>query len=82
MFRPQIQKTSTLFIIALFNLLMVYLSVNSMVKVEKIGYNDRVLAAENMYNCIKGIQKIAPNISEYDIYNSVRHFDISKVLNY
>ena len=37
MFRPQIQKTSTLFLIALFNLFMVYLATTSTVQIKKLG---------------------------------------------
>ena len=46
MFRPQIQKTSTLFFIALFNVFMVYISVNSTTKVEQSGLKDRLVATK------------------------------------
>ena len=52
MFRPQIQKTSTLVLIAIFNLLMVYLSVNSKYSVKLSGYQDKVEATKNMIACI------------------------------
>ena len=52
MFRPQIQKTSTLFFIALFNLVLVFLAVNSETKVKKIGYDDKIIASELMEQLI------------------------------
>ena len=71
MFRPQIQKTRVLVAIALFNLLMVYLSVNSKVKVYQIGYNDKIKAAEIMQRSISGYKKnIDYNIPENDMYSS------------
>ena len=71
MFRPQIQKTRVLVLIALFNLLMVYLSVNSQIKVYQIGYEHKILAAEIMENFINEFKKsINYNIVDEDIYNS------------
>ena len=71
MFRPQIQKTRVLVLIALFNLLMVYFSVNSKVKVYQIGYEHKILAAEIMQNFINEFKKsINYNIADNDIYNS------------
>jgi len=71
MFRPQIQKTRTLFLIALFNLLMVYFAANSYVKVKQIGYNDKINAIDNMLMCLDTIKK-HPNyiINKEDIYDS------------
>ena len=68
MFRPQIQKTSTLFLIALFNLFMVYLATTSTVQIKKLGFEDKINAANHMKECIKKIDKI--DIPEYDLYNS------------
>ena len=52
MFRPQIQKTSTLFFIALFNVCMVYIAVNSQTKIEKVGYQDKIHASNKMEKMI------------------------------
>ena len=71
MFRPQIQKTRVLVLIALFNLLMVYISVNSKVKVFQIGYNDKIKAAKIMQKTINGYKKnINYEISDKDLYTS------------
>ena len=39
MFRPQIQKTSTLLVIAIFNVLMVFLAVNSETKIKNNAFD-------------------------------------------
>ena len=71
MFRPHIQKTSTLFFIALFNICMVYLAVNSETKVERLGYNYKVQAAEKMKQCLSALnQNFSFKKSELDIYNT------------
>lgn len=70
MFRPQIQKTSTLFFIALFNLLMVYLSVNSTVKIKRLGFEDKIAAANHMNSCIDELKQLNPDLSEKDIYET------------
>ena len=71
MFRPQIQKTKVLVFIALFNLLMVYISVNSKVKVFQIGYNDKIKAAKIMQRVIDGYKKnIDYEISDNDLYDT------------
>ena len=57
MFRPQIQKTSTLFFIALFNLVLVFLAVKSETKIKKIGYDDKIIASELMNQLIFEINK-------------------------
>ena len=69
MFRPQIQKTSTLFLIAIFNLLMVYLAVKSETKIKRLGYHHKVIAAQKMNDCIKEINKHVET-SKFDIYNT------------
>ena len=43
MFRPQIQKTSTLFFIALFNVFMVFLAVKSETKIKRLGFDVSLL---------------------------------------
>tara|TARA_Y100000590_G_scaffold463250_1_gene629560 strand:+ start:150 stop:1292 length:1143 start_codon:yes stop_codon:yes gene_type:complete len=71
MFRPQIQKTSTLVLIAIFNLLMVYLSVNSKYSVKLSGYQDKVEATKNMIACIDEIKENATfEVSELDKYHT------------
>ena len=71
MFRPQIQKTSTLFFIALFNLVLVFLAVNSETKVKKIGYDDKIIASELMEQLIFEINKnFRIEKSKLDLYNS------------
>ena len=71
MFRHQIQKTSTLFFIALFNLVLVFLAVNSETKVKKIGYDDKIIASELMEQLIFEINKnFRIEKSKLDLYNS------------
>ena len=71
MFRPQIQKTRVLVSIAIFNLLMVYFSVNSKVKIYQIGYKDKIKAAEIMQQTINGYKKnIDYDISDNDLYGT------------
>ena len=71
MFRPQIQKTSTLFFIALFNLVLVFLAVKSQTKVKKIGYDDKIIASELMEQLIFEINKnFRIEKSKLDLYNS------------
>ena len=71
MFRPQIQKTSTLFFIALFNLVLVFLAVNSETKVKKIGYDDKIIASELMEQLIFEINKnFRIEKSKLDLCNS------------
>jgi len=71
MFRPQIQKTSTLVLIAIFNLLMVYLSVNSEYYVKLTGYQHKIDATKNMIHCIDEIRKNTTfEISKFDKYNT------------
>ena len=71
MFRPQIQKTSTLFFIALFNLVLVFLAVKSQTKVKKIGYDDKIIASELTEQLIFEINKnFRIEKSKLDLYNS------------
>ena len=71
MFRPQIQKTSTLFFIALFNLVLVFLAVKSETKVKKIGYEDKIIAVELMEQLIFELNKnFIIEKSKLDMYNS------------
>jgi len=70
MFRPQIQKTSTLFFIALFNVFMVYMAVNSSTKVEQSGIEDRIAATKKMHIILEEMKKEFSNKQENDIYKS------------
>ena len=70
MFRPQIQKTSTLFFIAVFNIFMVYLAVNSKVKIKQLNFEEKVIATEKMDNMLKQMSKDFSNVKEEDIYKS------------
>lgn len=71
MFRPQIQKTSTLFFIALFNVCMVYLAVNSETKIKRLGYHHKVQASEKMQQCLSALNRnFFLKKSKLDIYNT------------
>ena len=58
MFRPQIQKTRILVLIAIFNLLMVYFAVNSKVKVYQVGYDRKIEASSIMKNTIDSFKSL------------------------
>jgi len=70
MFRPQIQKTSTLFFIALFNIFMVYMAVNSSTKIEQSGIEDRIAATKKMHTILENMKDEFSNKQPNDIYNS------------
>ena len=70
MFRPQIQKTSTLFFIALFNIFMVYIAVNSSTKIEQSGIEDRIAATKKMHTILENMKDEFSNKQPNDIYNS------------
>ena len=70
MFRPQIQKTSTLFFIAIFNLCMVYLSVTSTVQIKRLGFKDKINAANHMEKCIDMLNSQSSYISSSDLYKT------------
>ena len=71
MFRPQIQKTRVLFLIALFNLSMVYFAANSYMKVKQIGYDDKMKAVDNMNACLQNIRNHPSYIDNpEDIFNT------------
>ena len=52
MFRPQIQKTSVLFSLAVFCILMVYIALKSIVIEKTVGFPEKMEAAEIMKNCL------------------------------
>tara|TARA_B100002052_G_scaffold149988_1_gene136934 strand:+ start:644 stop:1786 length:1143 start_codon:yes stop_codon:yes gene_type:complete len=71
MFRPQIQKTRILVLIAIFNLLMVYFAVNSKVKVYQVGYDRKIEASSIMKNTIDSFKSLINyEISEKDLFSS------------
>ncbi len=71
MFRPQIQKTSTLLVIAIFNVLMVFLAVNSETKIKNNAFDEKIAATKNMYECIDGIKELRNNkTSKNDIFKT------------
>ena len=61
MFRPSIQKLSTLILLALFNVSMVFIARNSFQIIKKQGYDEKIKAVELMRDAIK---KIENNFSE------------------
>ena len=71
MFRPQIQKTRILVLIAIFNLLMVYFAVNSKVKVYQVGYGRKIEASSIMKNTLDSYKSLINyEISEKDLFSS------------
>ena len=71
MFRPQIQKTRILVLIAIFNLLMVYFAVNSKVKVYQVGYDRKIEASSIMKNTLDSYKSLINyEISEKDLFSS------------
>ena len=70
MFRPQIQKTRVLFFIALFNLILVYISTNSYQYYPKEGLNKKIKATKIMSECINSIKNTKSKIHKEDLYNT------------
>ena len=71
MFRPQIQKTSTLLVIAIFNVMMVFLAVNSETKIKNNAFDEKIAATKNMHKCIDGIKKLRnKKITKNDIFKT------------
>ena len=70
MFRPQIQKTRVLFLIATFNLILVYISANSKEYIPKSGLEQKLIATEIMKNSLELLSSIPNNIVAEDIYES------------
>ena len=71
MFRPQIQKTSTLFFIALFNVFMVFLAVKSETKIKRLGFDDKVQASKKMNQYLLTLnKKIEFEKSAIDLYQT------------
>ena len=70
MFRPQIQKTRVLFFIAIFNLILVYISANSKEYIPKAGLEQKLKATEIMKNSLELLSTASDNIKSEDIYDS------------
>jgi len=70
MFRPQIQKTRVLFLIAIFNLFLVYISANSKEYIPKAGLEQKLKATKIMKNSLELLSSISKNIVSGDIYKS------------
>ena len=70
MFRPQIQKTRVLFLIAIFNLILVYISANSKEYIPKAGLEQKLRATEIMENSIDILSSISKKVVSEDIYES------------
>ena len=70
MFRPQIQKTRVLAILALTSLLMVYISSNSTVTDVALGYEYKLESAKIMDSAIKILKKEVKD-KGYTIYKDI-----------
>ena len=69
MFRPQIQKTYVLVMIAIFNIFLVYIASNSFEYFEKDGLNEKIMATSIMKSSIDKISSLN-NPAKEDLYNS------------
>ena len=59
MFRPSIQKTTVLFVIALFNVILFYAVVSTSVLTEKaVNYDKKIIAANMMDKAISQLKLI------------------------
>ena len=70
MFRPQIQKTRVLLIIAIFNLILVYISANSKEYIPKDGLSQKLKATKIMNECIKLLSTKSTDINNEDLYKT------------
>ena len=71
MFRPQIQKTKTLFLIACLSMVSVYLVSQSNTYIEKDGIDDKIRATKIMQSCINSIKKSnLVSINDEDLYQT------------
>jgi len=69
MFRPQIQKTRILLLIASFNLILVYISATSKEYIDKDGLEEKIKSTSIMSDCFESLLEIADE-NENDLYNS------------
>ena len=71
MFRPQIQKTKTLFFIACLSMVSVYLVSQSNTYIKKDGIDDKIRATEIMQSYINSIKKSnLVSINDEDLYQT------------
>ena len=71
MFRPQIQKTRVLIIIAIINLSLVFWATHSSTKIKSLGYDDKIKATEIMQKLINSLKEHPQNnIQNLDIYQT------------
>ena len=70
MFRPQIQKTRILFILALFSVILVYMVSNSKTYINNFNIDKKYLAVDIMTESINLIKEDKP-ISKEDIYKTI-----------
>ena len=75
MFRPQIQKTRVLFILAILNLALVYWSLNSYQKIPTYGYNYKKDAMNRMMSNIDALREIYVENNINDIQDSLSFGD-------
>jgi len=69
MFRPQIQKTRVLFLIAVFNLSLVYISATSKEYIKKDGLNEKLKSTSIMSACYDDLLNIYPASAD-DMYDT------------
>jgi len=69
MFRPQIQKTRVLFLIAVFNLSLVYISATSKEYIKKDGLNEKLKSTSIMSACYDALLDISPASTD-DMYDT------------
>ena len=69
MFRPQIQRTRVLFLIAIFNLTLVYFSATSKEYIKKDGLDEKLKSTSIMSNCFDTLLYVSSGNNE-DIYNT------------
>ena len=69
MFRPKIQKTRVLIIIAVLNISLVYWAANSGNQIESLGYEDKINATKIMEKYIDILKKHAESNTNYHVYD-------------
>ena len=69
MFRPQIQRTRVLFLIAIFNLTLVYFSATSKEYIKKDGLDEKLKSTSIMSSCFDTLLDVSSGNNE-DMYNT------------
>ena len=57
MFRPQIQKTWVVLLVAIFSIMMVYFALSNITYYETVGFQDKIEAAEIMEEALSVLKK-------------------------